>query len=188
MFKNKFYIVLCILFGHVFSNAQILSATYTIEKSEKENQYDIYLSVLEGSAKSTRDRAQFNSQACIVVSTGAQVEVVQTYNPIKDNQEYKGTDPITWQVSKPLIAPEADKMHDFFSFRPKLMPSAFYHDVQQGDKIKLFTIAVIFPTKEAMDVRLFKNGEDPDEYIPSMQGRNFSQGICIGGVKQLYKQ
>lgn len=188
MSKVKFSIIICLLIGYFISNAQITSASYLLEKTEIENQYDVYLYIQEGAAKNTRDRAQFNSQACIVVSTGAAVEVVNTYNPIKDNQDYSGTEPITWQVSKPLIAPEVDKMHDFFSFRPKLMPSAFYNNVNQGDKIKLFTIHVIFPDKENADIRLFKNGTDPDEYVPSMQGRNFSQGICVGGVKQLYKQ
>lgn len=184
--KLSLFFLLCFGLSYPVLKAQVLAANYELVYDEKEKHFDVYLVVLEGSASTTRHRVQFNSQVSIIVPTGAMVEVVQNHNPFQDNQQYKGTKPLIWELVKPLIAPAPSPKNDFYAVRPVLFPSSFYNDVNQGDKIKLFTLKIT--TDNINGVRFFNNGVDPGPEVPGMLGRDFNNGFCMGGPAQLYKK
>ena len=85
-----------------------------------------------------------------------------------------------------MIAPVPSPKNDFYAIRPVLFPSSFYNDVNQGDKIKLFTLNIT--SDNIKGVRLFNNGVDPGPEVTGMLGRDFNNGFCMGGPAQLYKK
>lgn len=182
--KLTLFFLLCCVLGYAEVNAQVTAANYELVYNEKEKLFDVYLVVLEGSATTTRHRVQFNSQVSLVVPTGATLEITQNHNPFQDNQQYKGTKPLVWELVKPLIAPAPSPKSDFYAVRPVLFPSSFYNDVNQGDKVKLFTLKIT--TDNIQGVRLFNNGVDPGPEVAGMLGRDFNNGFCMGGPAQLY--
>ncbi|HRD06849.1 MAG: hypothetical protein U0V54_08245 [Saprospiraceae bacterium] len=184
--RHSLFLLMFLGFGLQSIFAQVTAASYELVYNEKEKQFDVYLVVLEGSAQTTRHRVQFNSQISLVVPTGTTLEIVKNHNPFQDNQQYKGTVPLIWELVKPLIAPSPSPKSDFYAVRPVLFPSSFYNDVSQGDKIKLFTFKAVTDMPE--EVRLYNNGVDPGPEVNGMLGRDFNNGFCMGGPAQLYKK
>ena len=184
--KQSLFLLLFLAMGLQSAMAQVLAASYELVYDEKEKSFDVYLVVLEGSAKTTRHRVQFNSQISLVVPTGTTLEIVKSHNPLQDNQQYKGTVPLVWELVKPLIAPAPSPNNDFYAVRPVLFPSSFYNDVNQGDRIRLFTFRST--TDNPGGIRLFNNGVDPGPEVPGMMGRDFNNGFCMGGPAQLFKK
>lgn len=174
--------IFCLFTISVFS--QVTAADYKIVMNNSTNEYDLYLRILEGGTKNTKQRIQFNSQIAIVVPTGNKVEITKNYMPIQDNQEYKGTLPMEWEMMKALVAPPAMPKNDFYAFRPTLIPTALYNDLKPGDEVKLFSFKC--PAMKKDEVRLFKNGEDPSSHT-GMYGRDFFNSFCLGSVTNIYK-
>ncbi len=165
-------------------NAQVKSVKYELKHNQQTGLFDCYLLIDEGNAISKRERLQFFSQISLVVPTNSIVKVEKTYMPLQNNQEYKGTTPIEWDLQKPLRAPSASPKMDFYSLVPVLSPSAFYNDIKQGDKILLFSVNV--KTDKLDDVRLYNTAIDPDATAIGMKGRDFTNGFCIGGAQNYY--
>ncbi|MBK8700867.1 MAG: hypothetical protein IPN29_15530 [Saprospiraceae bacterium] len=186
--KNLFQILVAALFATLVSAdtfAQVTAVAYQLEKSKESGYYDCYLFISEGFATTTKQRIQFNSQVSLVVPKGTEIELVKSYMPIQDNQLYKGTTAMEWELAKPLLSPAPSPDHNFYAFRPVLFPSCFYNDLKQGDRVKLFTFKVT--PSGAPSVRFFENEVDPGPDQPGMMGRDFSNGFCIGGTAQLFK-
>ena len=99
---------------------QVESVDFLMKYDCESNQYDICLIILEGSATSIGQRAQFNSQISIVVPAGEALAITEEYMPIQGNQNYDGTIPLDWFLTNPVYAPEAQPENDFYSISPKL--------------------------------------------------------------------
>lgn len=184
--RHSLILLMFMALGWHSVKAQVMAATYELVYNQKEKLFDVYLVILEGSANTTRHRVQFNSQISLVVPTGTTMEIVKSHNPFQDNQYYKGTTPLVWELVKPLVAPAPSPKNDFYAVRPVLFPSSFYNDVNQGDKIKLFTFKAVTDMPES--IRLYNNGVDPGPEVNGMMGRDFNNGFCMGGPAQLYKK
>ncbi len=164
--------------------AQIKAVNYELKYNAATDLHDCYIIIKKGQAVTMRERVQFNSQIAVLVPAGSQVEMEQTYMPLEDNQLYEGVKPIQWKVEKPLSSPIASPKHDFYSITPNLFPSAFYNDLKEGDRVKLFSFKVGSDNKAA--VRLFNKAIDPDATALGMKGRDFNNSFSIGGPEEDY--
>ncbi|MFT4536074.1 MAG: hypothetical protein ACI9P5_003448, partial [Saprospiraceae bacterium] len=77
-------------------SGQVTSLNYLLDYNCETNLYEVKLKILEGSATTIPQRAQFNAQITIVVPTGTDFEIVELVNPINDNQLYMGTERTIW--------------------------------------------------------------------------------------------
>jgi hypothetical protein len=164
--------------------AQIQAVNYELKYNSTTGLHDCYIIIKKGSAVTMRERVQFNSQISVLVPTGSELEVAQTYMPLEDNQQYGGVNPIKWKVEKPLITPAASPRLDFYSITPNLFPSAFYNDLKEGDRVKLFSLKI--GTENISGVRLFNKAVDPDATALGMKGRDFNNSFSIGGPEEDY--
>lgn len=179
--KNLF-ILFC--FFSTISYTQVESVDFLMKYNCETNQYDVKLVILEGEATSIPQRAQFNSQISVVVPTGENLVVTDHIMPIQNNQFYDGDTPLLWTVGTPEISPAIQPENDFYGITPTLSPASFYHDLQAGDVVTLFSITVGESGQYDESVRFFKNGVDPDE--SNMGGGDFSNGFTMGGAQQLF--
>ena len=163
--------------------AQIQSVDYQMKYNCETNQYDVKIIILKGSATTIPQRAQFNSQISIVVPTGEQVEITEKYMPLENNQNYNGTTPLKWTLGTGKISPEAQPESDFYGISPTLSPASFYNDLEEGDKVTLFSFTAGTIGTYDENVRFFQNGVDPGI---SDLGGDFSNGFTMGGSAQLY--
>jgi hypothetical protein len=187
---RKSVLKIAILLGIYFLNfhnmySQVKGVTYDMLYNKETSNFDIYIVIEKGSAKATMDRIQFNSQVSIVVPTGCKMEIVKFHMPIEDNQKMDGVRPMEWKTEKPLVAPSSAPLNDYYSVFPILIPSSFYNEVNEGDKIKIFSINV--KTDNIKGVRFYNKKLDPDASDPSMRGQDFSNAFCIGSPEQIYK-
>jgi len=182
----KNLIVLLLVFGSAVSYGQVQSVDYMMKYNCETNKYDVSLNILEGSASTIPQRAQFNAQISIVVPAGEAIVITNKYMPLQSNQNYDGTAPLDWGLSNPIFTPAAQPENDFYSVVPKLAPASFYNNMQQGDKVTLFSFTSGATGQYNENVRFFKNGTDPNHTSPGMGGGDFSNGFSIGGSTQLY--
>jgi len=182
--KNLFLLLFFIVSVNLLG--QVTSVDYLMKYNCETNQYDVNIVILEGSATTIPQRAQFNSQITIVVPSGETLELTETYMPIQNNQAYTGTVPLKWTLGTPLISPSAQPESDFYSITPTLSPAAFYNDLEVGDIVKLFGFTAGITGQYDENIRFFKNGVDPDKGEPGMGGSDFKNGFTIGGSTQTY--
>jgi hypothetical protein len=106
--------------------------------------------------------------------------------PLQNNQNFTGTEPNQWSkgnsVKRPAVLPD----YDIYAFSPLLSPASQFNRLYTGDTIKLFSLKVILHSGCFDDVKLFDHQLIPPG-SPGLNGGDFSQGISIGGIKQLYK-
>ncbi|MBK9736425.1 MAG: T9SS type A sorting domain-containing protein [Saprospiraceae bacterium] len=168
-------------------NSQISGVNYQVKFNEQTNLFDCYLIIKEGSAKSMRERVQFNAQYTMVVPAGSTVEMAKSYMPLQNNQNYSGDTPLTWTVANSSLGPDADQFNDYVSIIPTLSPAAFYNDLKKGDAVKLFSLNILPITDCGDNIKLFENGLDPDSQARGMMGGDFSNGFTVGGIQQKYR-
>jgi hypothetical protein len=166
------------------AQAQVKAINYELKYNAATGLHDCYIIIKKGHAVTMRDRVQFNSQIAVLVPTGSPVEMEKTYMPLEDNQQYTGLNPIQWKVEKPLMGPSSSPKYDFYSITPNLFPSAFYNDLAEGDRIKLFSLKVSCENSAA--VRLYNKATDPDATALGMKGRDFNNSFSIGGPEEDY--
>ena len=168
----------CVLQMH----AQLLEVKYALSFNPSTNLFDCYLFVEEGKATTVFDRIQFNSQFSLTIPTGADVEVATTYMPLIDNKDYQGSNPIQWNITSKLVAPEIAPHLDFYGITPNLAPVGFYNNLQKGDLVKLFSISVEGIDRDIKNVKIFNN-----ENNLRIKEVDFSNGFTAGRFEQLYK-
>ncbi|MBK9256239.1 MAG: T9SS type A sorting domain-containing protein [Saprospiraceae bacterium] len=168
------------------TQAQVSGVNYKLKFNEKTNLFDCYLVIKDGNATTLRDRAQFNAQYTILVPTGSTVEMVKTYMPLQNNQNYTGFQPMEWALANSVRKPGADPFYDFVSIVPSLSPASFYNDLKEGDEVRLFSLKVTPITECGASVKLFDNGADLNSGSRGMDGGDFSNGFTMGGVQQKY--
>ena len=171
-----------ICFLSVALSAQVTSVDYFMKYNCETNQYDVHIVILEGTANTIPQRAQFNSQVSVVVPTGEAVVLTESYMPLKNNQAYDSEEPINWNLGTPHVAPAEQPESDFHGITPTLAPAAFYNDLTAGDVVKIFSFTVGNSGQYDERVRFFKNGTDP----APLSGAYFTNGFTLGGATQLY--
>ena len=184
--RNNFLsIVLTCLFLPMFISAQVSSVKYLMKYNPMTSYQDCYIVIEAGSATTPIQRAQFNSQYSLVVPTGSEIEVVEVYMPLQNNQNYQGTTPLNWVIASTVNSPPITPNKDYYAIATTLSPTSFYNNLATGDSVKLFSIKTspIFCNNE---VRIFNNLTDPKSTDPGMNGGVFDNGFTIGGVQQVY--
>jgi len=171
-----------------FGFSQVQSVDYSLRYNSETCLFDCYLIVNKGKTKSTVSRAQFNSQVTVVVPVASNVFVEESFMPLRDNQEFRSSEPVAWEVTNELEQPADLSKSRIVSISPVLAPTAFYNDIEQGDEVKLFSLKVNPVVNCAEGVRLFDNHKDPNSGAEGMMGADFSNGFTIGGVAQKYAE
>jgi Secretion system C-terminal sorting domain len=184
--RIKHFTLLIILFIAHLSFGQVEKVKYYLRYDESKCWYDICLVILEGSATSTINRAQFNSQITIVVPTGSQFTIEKLNLPLQANQNQTGTKPLVWYVNNFVASPESQPESDFFGITPTLNPTSFYNNLKAKDTIVLFSASIKDVTTCGQGVRFFENGIDPGSAAPGMNGGDFSNGFTMGSTEQIY--
>ncbi|MDF1698559.1 MAG: T9SS type A sorting domain-containing protein [Saprospiraceae bacterium] len=184
--KKSIFLSALFFFTIQFGYSQIESVDYSLRYNEKTCLFDCYLIVNQGKTKSTVSRAQFNSQVTIIVPVTSNVFIEESYMPLKDNQTFRSSEPVSWEISNELEQPQDLQNSRLVSVSPVLAPTAFYNELEEGDEVKLFSLKVNPIENCAEGVRLFDNNTDPSSIGKGMMGADFSNGFTIGGVEQKY--
>jgi len=184
---KKTLLLISLLIGSISAiYSQVTSVDFQIKYNDSICEYDAYLIINEGSANTIPQRIQFNAQFSMVVPTGTNMSVTESYMPLHNNQFYTSTTPLTWSASTPVVSPAAQPESDFYSITPDLGITSHYNNLAAGDTIKLFSIAVdtIFDCSEG--IRIYENGIDPDSDAPGMGMADFGNGFTLGNIDQIY--
>ncbi len=188
-FSNLFTFLALFLFsaGLTKTYSQVDSVKYILTFDEENCVWDVNLYIQQGEATAVPHRIQFNSQISIVYDTSLTINGAPVnYNPIQNNFNYNGTEPMVWQPSTMVSSPAADPVHNYQSYITTSSPTALYNDLFEGDTVKLFSLDITPITNCGSGVRFFENGVDPSSNAPGMQGGNFSNGFTLGGPLQKY--
>lgn len=184
LLKHWHLLLLFLFFNQGYS--QIKSVNYQISFNPETDLFDCYLIIKEGNATSFRHRTQFNAQFSVLVPGGSKVELVKSYMPLQNNQNYNGVKPQDWVISNIIKKPAADPFYDYVSIVPRLSPVSAYNDLKEGDKVKLFSLKVSPVTDCGESVKLYDKTTDLASGERGMYGGDFSNGFTIGGVEQKY--
>ncbi|MFT4533803.1 MAG: hypothetical protein ACJA1A_000378 [Saprospiraceae bacterium] len=178
------FILVCVA-GISKVDAQITELKYLLQYNCETNHYDVKIKIMEGSANSVLERVQFNSQLTILVPTGMSFEIVDRYQPIQNHQSYEGTIPNEWSTFSPVLSPEGHSKYDFYSIAPKLAPASFFNNVEEGEKITLFSFAVDGGAEYDDRIRFFDNAIDSK--LSMFEGADLRNGYSVGGATNRYK-
>jgi len=184
---KKTLLLLIIILGIISTtHTQVTSVDYQIKYNDSECQYDAYIIINAGSAMTVPQRIQFNAQFSIAVPTGTALTVTESYMPLQSNAAYTGTVPLTWAAKWSIISPAAQSWSDFYSITPELGITSHYNNLNAGDTVKLFSIAVDTIFDCSQGIRIFENGIDPDSQAPGMGFADYSNGFTLGSISQIY--
>ena len=168
------------------SFAQIQSVDYLMSYNPDNNQYEVYVEIVEGETTLPEHRNQYNSQVSIVVPTGRSLTLNETFMPLQNNYNYTGTVPAKWYITNQLNAPISDPTIDIYHTFLTLSPSSFYNDLTAGDRVHLFNFTVGTTGDFVEGVRFFDNDSDPSSLDPGMRGADFSNYFKIGGCENVF--
>ena len=184
--KNSILLSTLFFLSFQFGFSQIQSVDYSLRFNSETCLFDCYLIVKEGRTKSTVTRAQFNSQVTIIVPVTSNVFVEESYMPLKNNQTFRSSDPVSWEITNELEQSSELNNSRLVSISPLLAPTAFYNDLKKGDEVKLFSLKVNPIINCAVGVRLFENEKDLNSRKEGMHGADFRNGFTMGGIEQKY--
>lgn len=187
MKKNPIRLMLCLFCYLVFTGAassQLDSVKYMLRYNANTDEFDMFVIVVGGSAMTLGQRTQANAIISIIVPTGSSVEVTESYMPLRNNQNYQGSEPNDWSILSFVVNPVGAPGFDFHGIVPSLSPASQYNNLSAGDTIRLFSLKIGMVGGCFEDVRLLDN----DEFYPvNLGGGDFSNGFTVGGFKQLYR-
>lgn len=166
------------------TDAQVLDLKYVLQYDCDSNYYEVRIAVMEGSATTIQNRAQFNSQLTVVVPTGKVVIHHKSLLPLSNNQNYGSSTPIEWNMMNPVFAPSGMGAYDFYSWAPKLNPAAFFNDLDEGGEYVIFTFKIQNEDSYDSTIRFFDNSEDPP--MSSFSGADLRNGYSLGGAANRY--
>ncbi len=164
-----------------FSQDFVTEVTYYMEYDTSTCWYDCFIIIEAGGATGAGFRTQFFSNYTIVAPTGTTVIVADTYLPLKDNQNYTGTIPATWNIGASEFDVNGTGI-DYHPIVPQTSPSAQYNDLVAGDTLKVFSINVSDNTECGIGVRFFQNGVDMN-----VGGGNVNSSFKIGTPIEQYE-
>ena len=111
---KKTLLLLSLIFGILSTiHSQVTSVDYQIKYNDSSCVYDAYIIINAGSATTVPQRIQFNAQYSIIVPTGTDLTISESYMPLQSNATYTGTTPLTWAKGTPVTAPAAQPESDF---------------------------------------------------------------------------
>ncbi|MBK8110721.1 MAG: hypothetical protein IPK46_10515 [Saprospiraceae bacterium] len=146
--------------------------------------YDCYLHIAEGNAFTKKERIQFNAQVSFVLPAEAEMNIIETHMPLKDNLHFGGNNAAKWYITNKIENPAALRGQRIVSVTPDLSPTGQYNELREGDMVKLFSFNV-YPLPTCGEaVRLFDNAKDPGSSAEGLRGGDFSNGFTIGGTAQ----
>lgn len=179
----KFLNTLLLFLFSLLSFSQVSSVNFLLNHNCETNLYEVKLKILGGSAVTTPERSQFNSQISMVIPTGLDFEIVERFNPIKNNQNYDGTDATNWSKFSPVVSPPEQPENDFYSISPQLAPASFYNNLSTDDEVLLFSCKIGIDTEYNPNIRFYDNENDP---AIQSAGSDFRNGFAIGSPIQIY--
>jgi hypothetical protein len=182
-------IYFCVLFLFLILKTgytQVERVNLDLQYNEKTGLFDCYLMIEKGHSTTHRDRIQCNAQISFTVRTGSKTSVAKLYFPLIDNRFYEGKDAMMWYIGDKIISPPAMPGYDVFNVLPMLSPTSWYHDLKEGDKIKLFSLLV--ENQQNSELALFKNENYTKENESGFNGGDFRIGFTIGGIEQKYRK
>lgn len=167
-------------------HAQVFGVKYLIKYDAKKDYFDCFLLIANGFAKDVNDRTQFLSNVSIVVPTGTEFNVIQSYMPLVNNQNFNSNRVAKWNITTKVKKPASRPRFDFFSVTPDLTEEAHYNEMQAGDTIKLFSFALDTLVGCADGIRLFVDGIDPDANSDDFMNQDLRQKFALGGPANVY--
>ncbi len=177
----RIFLIVLIGLGFLDVNSQVTKVKYFMRYNTSTTYYDCHIVVTAGNATTTQERLQGGSQYSVIVPTGSFVEIINLNMPLKNNQNYTGTEPTIWVLGNQIFAPAAQSQSDFYGITNSVSPSSFFNNIVTNDTIRLFSLNVTLPSGACTSsVRLFKNGVDPSSSSPGMGGGDFSNGFVLG--------
>ncbi len=182
----KLSFMLVLLTGSLPVVSQVTGIKYQLKYNADSCWYDAFLIVVSGNGTTVLQRQQANAHFTVVVPTGTLIDVNRNYKPLIGNEVYNGTTPVTWYIYSVVGAPTAAPESDFYSFAPDLEFDAHYNDLNAGDTIKLFSLAVDTIFDCGSGIRLFENGTDPGPSAPGMGFINFQHIFNLAEGSGLY--
>ena len=166
--------------------AQIKKVNFQLKFNPQSSLYDCYLHIAEGNAFTKKERIQFNAQVSFVLPAEAEMNIIETHMPLKDNLNYGGNNAAKWYITNKIENPAALRGQRIVSVTPDLSPTGQYNELREGDMVKLFSFNV-YPLPTCGEaVRLFNNATDPGSSSEGLRGGDFSNGFTIGGTAQKY--
>lgn len=186
MLHTRSNIVLAAMFLTFMSYAQISKVSYSVKFNEKTNLFDCYFKVMQGSAKSARERTQFSSQFTVMIPTGSKVTVAENHMPLQNNRDYNGDKANEWRISNKVYKPQVEPKYDFISITPSLSPVSYYNDLKEGEEVKLFSLKISPITNCGSNVLIFENNSRISSSSAGMDGGDFSNGFTVGNIGQKY--
>jgi hypothetical protein len=166
------------------SIAQVKSVSYDIRYNNQTGLFDAFLLVNEGEAHSQVERLQFNAQFSIVTPGHTSFSIEESFMPLENNRNYKGTKAARWEVASFFENEDVLNGNSIYAVSPRLFNTSFYNDLKEGSEVKLFSMSVTPVPVDKKKVRIFDNIKDPS--AKKFGGSNFENGFTMGGVTQLY--
>lgn len=165
--------------------AQIDSVKYLLEYNTSTGNFDISVFIVGGKATTVSRRTLSKTQISIIIPTGASLEIAERFMPLENNQTYTGTIPNAWKKSAHVVNPVVFPDYDIHSIAPAFSTPSQFNNVESGDTIKLFSVDIKLRSGCLSDVKLFER--EMNMYCgPGLGGGDFSQGMSIGSIKELY--
>lgn len=168
-------------------HAQVTGVKYKLEYNAVTDEFDAYIFIVSGSATTIPRRTLTNTQYTLVTPAGSNVEIVRSYMPVRNNQNYLGTEPAPWSITTSVLNPAITPHLDYHSVTPSLAVASQFNNLSAGMLIKIFSFRVSINNGCLIDVRNFINGFDPNSGAPGMGGGDYSNGFTIGGPAQRYQ-
>jgi len=161
--------------------SQVTETKFMIEYDDASGNYNCNLVIVEGSATTIVQRIQFNTQFSILVPTGTNFNFVESINPIQNNANFMGIEPIEWEMNYSAIAPNEQPENDYYAFSPNIGGvTSHYNELFPGDIVTLFRVSADVACH--LDIRPVDNVLDET----SVNSKDYSNGITIGSSDQLY--
>ena len=179
----KFLFTIIFFCFSLLAFSQITSLNLLLNYNCETNLYEVKIKILDGNAMTAGQRSQFNSQISMVIPTGLDFEIVDRFNPVKNNQNYEGTEATNWSMFTPVVSPPEQPANDFYSISPQLAPASFYNNLSEGDEVILFACKIGNETEYNPDIRFYDNETDP---AIQSAGSDFRNGFAIGSPAQIY--
>ena len=165
--------------------AQVSDVSYKLKYNPDSCRYEAFLIINAGSTSNIAQRTQAFTKFSVVVPTGTNINVIENYFPLNDNEAFTGTIPNDWIIYSAVGAPIADPVSDYYIFAPSFDTNSHYNNLDAGDTIPLFSLYVDTIFNCGQGIRMYKNGIDPDQNAPGMGFINFNNNFNLvegGGI------
>jgi len=170
------YTLFCLFCINCLNAQMVNEVKYQIKYNQEDCLFDAFVIIHSGSATNPFFRTQFSSQFSIVTPSSANIVIEENYMPLKNNQNYTGTEPTEWTIFNFVSNSPDFPGKNVFSIGPSLNPSSQYNDLSPGDTIKIFSFSINVTIDCASEIRPYDNENDPEDIDNSDWKNSFSVG------------